>query len=510
MRAVLGFVIILIAFDVRAADPVHTWRSDASRFADAAAPSLRSNDALLFDAPQSDASISLLAWPLQPVLGFDQFNYNGVSNFVDHDARFPNFVQDYTCGTRTYDLASGYNHAGTDYFLWPYPWLMMDDQEIRVVAAGPGTLVFKTDGHFDRNCALSGEGTPNEVDIQQDDGLTAIYLHLRAGSVTAQPIGARIETGDYLGTVGSSGNSTAPHLHFELRDGSDNVVDPRHGTCNAAPDRWLVTQAYEDPQIVSLTTHSAEPEFVDCGVENEADVHETPNFKTTFAPGDDLWVFASWRDQRNGELTTFSITRPDGTSFAAWNYDLASAGYPNPFYSGTGSDWKFALPADAPAGGWTVTAQFQNRTYTTPFTVASTATAPSIPIGGYLSGNWYNVDQSGSGLQIEVAQGGVMVAIWFTFEPSGGQPVWIYSQGTYDNTSSTVTLPATLSTGAKFPPSYSPGDRTVADWGSLTFAFSDCNNAVVSWTSKLPGYASGSFAISRLTQIDGTICPASP
>jgi len=509
MRAVTGFVLLLIAFAASAAEPVHTWRSESAQFADSNDSSTQARNAILSVTPQREDSAGLLAWPLQPVAGFDQFDYFGVSNFVDHDLRFPNFIEDYTCGTRTYDLASGYNHAGTDYFLWPYPWLMMDKQEIRVLAAAPGSIAYKSDGNFDRNCALTGEGTPNEVDIRQDDGLTAIYLHLRSGSVTTQQVGSRVSGGDYLGTVGSSGNSTAPHLHFELRDGSNAVVDPRHGTCNAAPDRWLVAQSYEDPKIVTLSTHSAEPAFVDCGVDaNKTAVHETPNLETTFAPGADLWVFAAWRDQRNGELTAFSITRPDGSTFASWDFDLASAGNPKPFYAGTGSDWKFTLPADAQSGEWNLTAQFQNQTYTTPFTVATTASTPSIKLGGYLSGNWYNVDQSGTGFQLELTTSGAMIAIWFAFEPSGGQPVWIYGQGTYDRSTDSVTLPATLLTGGKFPPSYLVADTTLSAWGSLTFAFTDCNNAIVSWTSSLPGYATGTFPITRLTQIDGTVCPA--
>ncbi|HEX4480535.1 MAG TPA: peptidoglycan DD-metalloendopeptidase family protein, partial [Rudaea sp.] len=456
MRVVAGFVLLLVALDGGAVSPTHTWHSDSSRFADAAASDRHDSEAIIHDTPQSVAAVARLAWPLQPIAGFDQFNYNGVSNFVDHDARFPGFVEDYTCGTRTYDLASGYNHAGTDYFLWPYPWLMMDSQDIRVIAAAPGTIAFKNDGHFDRDCTLTGQTPPNEVDIQQDDGLRAIYLHFRSGSVTTQPLGARVETGDYLGLVGSSGNSTAPHMHFELRDASNAVVDPRSGMCNAVPDRWLVTQPYEDPKIVSLTTHSAEPAFVDCGVDaNGNPVRETPNFKSTFAPGDDLWVFAAWRDQRNGELTSFAIARPDGSVFSSWTYDLASAGYPKPFYAGTGSDWQFTIPADAPQGIWQLTAQFQNATYTTPFNVAATASAPAINLGGYLSGNWYNVDESGTGFQLEFTSSGAVVAIWFTFEPSGGQPIWIYAQGAFDRSSNTMTLPASILTGAKFPPSYS-------------------------------------------------------
>src|SRR5690348_15673025 len=58
-------------------------------------------------APAIDAD---LAWPLQPASGFAPFGYYGTGYFVDHDPRFPNLLQDYTCGERTYDLDSGYNH----------------------------------------------------------------------------------------------------------------------------------------------------------------------------------------------------------------------------------------------------------------------------------------------------------------------------------------------------------------------------------------------------------------
>jgi len=322
--------------------------------------------------PQDSTQTSVmdLAWPLQTVGRFDQFGYHGVSNFVDHGLPYPNPVQDYTCGSRTYNLANGYNHAGTDYYLWPFPWAMMDAGQVQIVAAAPGVIIAKDDGNFDRDCALDGTTNPNDVYVMQDDGLLAIYFHMRKGSVTSLPLGTRVAAGDYLGLVGSSGSSTAPHLHFELRDANGAVVDPRNGQCNAAPDRWIVFQPYEDPHIDTLSMHSAEPEFVGCGVDASGNaVTETPHYENEFKPGAALWVFVSYRDQRNGEVTQFSIMRPDGSVFAQWDFDLASQGNPKPFYSGTGADWKFTLPADAPIGVWTVTALFQGQTYTRSFSV---------------------------------------------------------------------------------------------------------------------------------------------
>ena len=326
----------------------------------------------LLVVPNAQTSADL-AWPLRQRAPFDQFAYHGISNFVDHDPRFPQKVQDYTCGQRTYDLDSGYNHAGTDYYLWPFPWLMMDQGQIEIVAAAPGVLVGRDDGNFDRQCFFDGTSQPNFVRILQDDGLSAIYLHMRDGSVTTVPIGTHVEAGDYLGLVGSSGQSSGPHLHFELRDANGVVIDPRHGACNAEPERWTVLQPYEDPHIDSLSTHSEEPEPAGCGFMNGAASDDNPHYKNVFAPGDALWVFVSYRDQRNGEVTAFTILQPDGSPFAQWQFDLASEGFATPFYSGTTWDWKYILPQSAPAGSWQVRAVFEGVTYTHGFVVENPA-----------------------------------------------------------------------------------------------------------------------------------------
>lgn len=316
--------------------------------------------------PATDADLS---WPLQPATGFAPFGYYGTGYFVDHDPRFPNLIQDYTCGERTYDLDSGYNHAGTDYYLWPYPWLMMDDELIHIVAAAPGVIAEKIDGNFDRDCAIAGNGGFNAVFVQQDDGFTAWYLHMKNGSTTTKSVGERVDAGEYLGLVGSSGPSNLPHLHFELHDGGGNIVDPLHGECNSAPDRWIVPQPYESPRIDTLSTHSAEPTFVTCGVDNGQPVHEDPHFDDSFAAGETLWAFASYSDQRNGEVTHFSVIEPNGDILTSWDFDLASQGLPRPFYSGTGFDWSVTLPADASAGTWILQAEFSDHVYQHAFQV---------------------------------------------------------------------------------------------------------------------------------------------
>jgi plastocyanin len=156
-------------------------------------------------------------------------------------------------------------------------------------------------------------------------------------------------------------------------------------------------------------------------------------------------------------------------------------------------------------------------------TITVKAATPTINLGGYLSGNWFIPSQGGGqGYQLEFTNfNNDMIAIWFAFTPAGstandgsGQN-WIYSEGPYDPTKNTVTLPAILLAGARFPPNFHPADvhrvpNDASTWGTITFSFSDCNNGMVSWHSDLAGYNNANdtpVAIQRLTQIAGTTCP---
>lgn len=59
--------------------------------------------------------------------------------------------------------------------------------------------------------------------VQHGDGYNTLYAHL---SRTVAVVGDRVAPGSLLGLSGSSGNSTGPHLHYEIwKDG--RVLDPR-------------------------------------------------------------------------------------------------------------------------------------------------------------------------------------------------------------------------------------------------------------------------------------------
>ena len=180
--------------------------------------------------PNTNAT-TFLDWPLKLRNGLVDYGYHSISGGVDHDATYPNKLKDYNCGTRTYDTPAGYNHQGTDYFLWPFTWNKMDSSDVEIISGAAGTIVNKSDGNFDRSCAMNGNNW-NAVYIQHADGSVAWYGHMKKNSLTSKLVGATVAQGEYLGTVGSSGNSTGPHLHLEIYDAANNLNDPYQGACN--------------------------------------------------------------------------------------------------------------------------------------------------------------------------------------------------------------------------------------------------------------------------------------
>ncbi len=148
-----------------------------------------------------------LQWPLKSAPGFNDPGYHGVSGFVDHNPNYPGQIEDYYCGSRSYDLDSGYNHKGTDYFLWPFAWHKVNADEVWVVAAAPGIIIGRRDGNYDRNCGFGG-GTWNAVYVQHADGSIVYYGHLKNNSVTAKQVGDSVSTGEYLGGIAGTGNNT--------------------------------------------------------------------------------------------------------------------------------------------------------------------------------------------------------------------------------------------------------------------------------------------------------------
>jgi murein DD-endopeptidase MepM/ murein hydrolase activator NlpD len=59
-------------------------------------------------------------------------------------------------------------------------------------------------------------GFGNTIIIDHGDGVTTLYAHLLSGGIHVS-VGQQVTAGQRIGSVGSTGWSTGPHLHWEVR-----------------------------------------------------------------------------------------------------------------------------------------------------------------------------------------------------------------------------------------------------------------------------------------------------
>jgi len=104
-----------------------------------------------------------------------------------------------------------------------------------VLAAGPGTVVWAGIGLYSSSPNNLKDPYGNAVAIRHDFGyqnqpLYTIYAHMDEIEVV---VGQWLNTGDVIGKVGSTGMTTGPHLHFEVRLGENDFFKTRN------PVLWL-------------------------------------------------------------------------------------------------------------------------------------------------------------------------------------------------------------------------------------------------------------------------------
>jgi len=127
---------------------------------------------------------------------------------------------------------------------WPFAWgVPMSDQ------FGPRVLCDGCEVTMHRGVDfLPGRGAPIQAIAdgvvryveESDDGLgvhviidhqvggslvSSVYCHMEFGSVAVAE-GEAVHVGQLVGTVGDTGFAFGPHLHFEIREGGSNNVDP--------------------------------------------------------------------------------------------------------------------------------------------------------------------------------------------------------------------------------------------------------------------------------------------
>lgn len=92
------------------------------------------------------------------------------------------------------------------------------------IAAPQGTSVYSSaEGEIVR-IGHQPEGYGNFIEMRHPNGMTTMYAHLSRIDVAS---GDRVLAGERIGLVGSTGYSTGPHLHFEVRRGGSQVNPSR-------------------------------------------------------------------------------------------------------------------------------------------------------------------------------------------------------------------------------------------------------------------------------------------
>jgi Leucine-rich repeat (LRR) protein len=131
-------------------------------------------------------------------------------------------------------------------------------------------------------------------------------------------------------------------------------------------------------------------------------------------------------------------------------------------------------------------------------------TVPNL--SGDFSGQWFNPDQSGHGLVIDVlrsdaANNRLLLLTWFVY--LNGQPSWVTGvgvphagSGLASNTVIVDMDQVAIFKGVAFP--LGEARATPSLWGSITLAFKDANTGTLTWHSQYPGFSSGTMPIAHL------------
>ena len=255
-------------------------------------------------------------WPMTGLTPYDWV----INNYVDLDPGPA--VADYRGGLKTYD-----GHRGVDIDV---PTFREMDSDFPVRAVEQGIVILFDDSHFDRNTSC-GDAPWNVVVVGHPNGWYTMYGHLKQNSVVVE-VGDVVEPGDVLGVVGSSGCSTAPHLHLETLDTELEFVDP------------FVAGLWQDPPAYDTALGLMDASIRMGPISTTAQIKDPPPNESAVDPGSVLGVGLSVGGGSPGETLlvrllnnsgviaqgTSTLTGPSPHSYWYWNFDIpASASGPH-------------------------------------------------------------------------------------------------------------------------------------------------------------------------------------
>lgn len=155
-------------------------------------------------AAPAPAPIEALAVPEAPSMTAVAEPAGPVTRLIAFEAPVRNYEINSPFGLRRLPGEAARNHAGID------------------IAAPQGTGVYVSAEGSVLRTGYEPAGYGRFVEIRHPNGMTTLYGHLSRLDVASGDV---VEAGARIGLVGSTGRSTGPHLHFEVRRG-DRLVNP--------------------------------------------------------------------------------------------------------------------------------------------------------------------------------------------------------------------------------------------------------------------------------------------
>ena len=363
---------------------------------------------------------SLLESPIGGIRGQDWT----IVNYNDTDPRVGQ-RSDYMGGGYQYD-----QHNGHDYTVGTFARM---DAGVPVYATMAGTVEVVQDGNFDRETSSNSNPT-NFVRIDHGSNWKTEYVHLMSNSIAVSP-GQAVSAGQLIGLVGSSGNSTDAHLHFNTTWRS-RLVEP-----NLEPLLY-----FSDPLQYQASVPSSVLEMGISNYDPLNDLKEGPAPTKIFATSTnwDAWVWYTLSHLDNGDAVRVRWYLPNGTLFTTYSYNATSSeNYVRHRWSLNKASWSVA------PGAWNVAVEVNGvEVARRAFEVTSGAGVSSLRVR---QSGTYIIDERTTPIDFgSAAVAGGAPQLAFTVENQGSVPL----------TLTNLNLPPGFSLTSAFPNSVNAGSST--------------------------------------------------
>jgi murein DD-endopeptidase MepM/ murein hydrolase activator NlpD len=280
-------------------------------------------------------------WPLGGTNGTNWV----IQNYLDRNTA-AGAVLDYRNGPKSYDGHNGIDIATANF--------RQQDAGVNITAAAAGVVETIVDNFPDRGTSFpAGCGnSQNFVQIRHANGSRARYYHIRTNSArTRISQGQSVAQGTVIAQVGSSGCSTNPHLHLEVRefaavpsgnvnDGflAGNLLDPFFENMIISPPPYSRVLTLMDAALLAGDQSGNWARLVDPG-----------NNAGTISRNTRFTMVAYTANAIAGDRLNLRVVRPNGTEF--WSTgDVVMTG------NETRVHWAWWVQTDftVPTGAWSI------------------------------------------------------------------------------------------------------------------------------------------------------------